>query len=284
MVAVVTNPDRPAGRGYELRPPPVKEAALRHGLQVLQPQKVSEPGFIGQLRALEPDVCPVVAYGKILPPSVLEIPPFGFVNLHFSLLPLYRGAAPVQRAIIDGRTSTGVTIMRLTEGMDEGPVLDGVETDIGADETAGRLGERLAVLGAPLLVSTLERLAAGTVTPQEQDHAAATYAPKIAPDEAEIDWSEEASTIANLIRGCNPVPGAWTTFRGSRLKIHAATPTPGVGEPGRIVDPARPVIATGANLLRLDSVQPAGKRPMSGTDFARGARLEPGESFGEDRG
>lgn len=279
IAAVVTNPDRPAGRGYELRPPPVKETALDRGLAVLQPQKASDPGFAAALRDLAPDVCPVVAYGKILPPQILDIPPLGFINLHFSLLPAYRGAAPVQRAIVDGLDVTGVTIMRLTEGMDEGPVLAVAETPIGQDETAGELGARLAEIGAPLLAETLVKLESGDVDPREQDHARATYAPKISTAEAEIDWTRPSASVRNLIRGLNPMPGAWTTFRGTRLKVHEASQVEGSGEPGEVVDAERLIVATGEGLLRLDSVQPAGKRPMSGVEFARGARPSAGERF-----
>lgn len=281
-MAVVTNPDRPAGRGYELKAPPVKVVAQDHGLHILQPAKASDPSFRDELQSLAPDVCPVVAYGKILPADLLEIPPHGFVNLHFSLLPEYRGAAPVQRAVMDGKTVSGVTIMLLTEGMDEGPVLATMETSIGERETAGELGARLAVEGAPLLVATLERLETGGVTPLPQDDAAATYAPKISSSEAEIDWGKHARAVDALVRGLNPAPGAWTTHRGARVKVHVVTPVEGEGDPGEVLDPSGPTVATGAGAVRLDSVQPAGKRAMPGGDFARGARLRKGDRFGSE--
>jgi methionyl-tRNA formyltransferase len=276
---VVTNPDRPSGRGMESKAPPVKQVALAAGLDVLQPDSARRPDVHERVASVDADVAVVVAYGKILPQSLLDIPRLGFVNLHFSLLPAYRGAAPVQRALMDGCKTTGVSIIVLTAGMDEGPVLAGKEVEIVADDTAGSLGERLAEIGAPLLVEALRGYAAGTLTPVEQDHAAATYAPKITTDEARISWEKEAHAIRNLVRGLNPAPGAWTTLRGSRLKVHRVTEHPDRAglEPGRLDGRDGLFAGTGGAPVSLEEVQMEGKRRMSGSELARGLRLEPGE-------
>ncbi len=279
VAAVVTNPDKPAGRGYELKAPPVKLAAEAAGLKVMQPPKARDPEFLEWFRAIGSDVAPVVAYGKLLPAEALAIPRLGFVNLHFSLLPAFRGAAPVQRAVMEGLEKTGISIMVLTEGMDEGPVIAASEVNIGPEETTGELGARLADIGGPLLVDALERYERGELTPVEQDHDKATYAAKIDNAEARIDWTEPAIKIHDLVRGLNPVPGAWTTLRGERLKIHRTQRVDGSGEAGMIVDPSGPAVATGSGALLLTEVQPAGKRPMSGSDFSRGARPGSDERF-----
>jgi len=281
VAAVVTNPDRPAGRGMKLRPSPVKERALRAGLEVLQPQRAKDPEFHDSLEKLAPDVSSVVAYGKILPASLLDIPPLGFVNLHFSLLPEYRGAAPVQRAVMDGRWVTGISIMVLTEGMDEGPVLATTEERIRDDDTAGSLGDRLAGIGSGRLVDTLVSYGAGLFTPVEQDHDRATYAPKVTTEEAAIDWARPSLAIHNQVRGLNPVPGAWTTLRGKRLKIWSTRPIVGRGlAPGELdVWDGVLVAGTGGAPVELTEVQLQAKKPMSGVDAARGLRLAPGERF-----
>jgi methionyl-tRNA formyltransferase len=283
VAAVVTNPDRPAGRGYEVQTSPVKQAALTAGLDVFQPDKVRDPGFAEWMRATAPDVAVVVAYGKILPAELLAIPRLGFVNLHFSLLPAYRGAAPVQQAVIDGQAETGVSVMVLTEGMDEGPVLATRRTPIGRQETAGELGDRLAVLGAELLVETLAAYGAGELEPTEQDHAAATYASKITSATAAIEWTDDPESIRNLVRGLNPVPGAWTTLGGTRLKVFrvSSADVTGLG-PGEISVTGDALVAGtgGGGSLRLDDVQAAGRKRMSGADLARGTRLAPGIRLG----
>jgi methionyl-tRNA formyltransferase len=280
VAAVVTNPDRPAGRGYDLSAPPVKLAAVELGIEVVQPKSARDPEFEAWLREVDPDVCAVVAYGKILPKAVLDIPRWGFVNLHFSLLPKYRGAAPVQRAVMEGDDVTGVAIMVLTEGMDEGPVLSMTEVAIDPEETAGELGDRLARIGGPLLADTLENYVAGRLEPQEQDHSAATYAPKITSDEARIDWERTAKEIVSLVRGLNPAPGAWTTWGDVRLKVHQASVTSGSGTPGAVLDPQILVVAAGEDAVRLDVVQPAGKKQMEGAVFSRGARLPDDATLG----
>ncbi len=281
VAAVVTNPDRPAGRGMELRPSPVKECALRAGLEVLQPQRARDPEFHDALEKLAPDVATVVAYGKILPASLLVIPPLGFVNLHFSLLPEYRGAAPVQRAVMDGRSVSGISIMVLTEGMDEGPVLVTTEELIRDDDTAGSLGDRLAAIGSASLVDALAAYGTGDLIPVEQDHDRATYAPKVTTEEAAIEWARPSLVIHNSVRGLNPVPGAWTTLRGKRLKIWATRPQAERDlAPGELdVRDGALIAGTGDVPVELTELQLQAKKPMSGVDAARGLRLARGERF-----
>lgn len=265
----------------QLRASPVKESALERGLEVLQPAKARDPELLERLEQMAPDVAVVVAYGSILPKTLLDVPPKGFVNVHFSLLPLYRGAAPVQRAVIEGRSETGVSIMVLTEGMDEGPVLARTATPIGDDDTAGSVGERLSAIGADLLVRTLSDYVDGDVAPEEQDHDLATYAPKITSEEAEIDWTRAVLQIRDHVRGMNPLPGAWTTLRGERLKVWAARVLPRTDlEPGEL-DAERHLVVGGADgALELTDVQLRGKRQMSGPDLANGLRLGSGERVG----
>jgi methionyl-tRNA formyltransferase len=269
---VVTNPDRPRGRGHELAPPPVKEAALRAGVEVAQPARAAD--VTEQLAALGVDACAVVAYGQILRKGLLAVPRHGFVNLHFSLLPAWRGAAPVQATILHGDRETGVTCFVLDEGMDTGPILLTRGTKVGPTETAGELVERLAILGAPLLVEAVLGLVDGTLEPVPQDDGAATYAPKISPHDAVLDWSASAEQVDRRVRAYQPVPGAHTTFAGGRLKVHVARIVPGTGEPGTIVAvddrTGAPVVACGHEALRLDEVQPAGRRRMSGAAFVNG--------------
>lgn len=280
MVAVVTNPDRPAGRGMSLRSSPVKGAAEDLGLPVLQPQSARSDDFHSELARLQPDVAVVVAYGKILPAALLGVPPLGFVNVHFSLLPAYRGAAPVQRALMDGVTETGVSLMVLTEGMDEGPVLARAITSVGPKETSGEVGQRLAELGATLLVQRLPSYAAGEIVAEPQDDSLATYAPKVTTDDARLDWERPATALHDQVRGLNPDPVAWTTFRGGRVRILRSEPG-GAGElaPGEVVGGKTLVAGTGDGSLKLVEVQMPGKKAMSGDDVARGLRLAPGERF-----
>lgn len=270
----MTNPDRPAGRGMDLRPSPVKVRAVDAGIPVLQPDKARDPAFHDQLRDLAPDMAVVVAYGKILPLSLLEIPPLGFVNVHFSLLPLYRGAAPVQRAVMEGRSETGVSIMVLTEGMDEGPVLARTATEISRDDTAGSVGERLATDGARLLVETLPPYSSGELVPEPQDDDLATYAPKITTDEARIDWTLDRKSISDHVRGLNPAPGAWTELDGKRLKVWQVDPAPDLDlSPGQLSPDL--VVGAGDGALRLVDVQLQGRKRMAGSELARGLRLPP---------
>jgi methionyl-tRNA formyltransferase len=276
LVAVVTQPDRPRGRGRAPVPSPVKARALELGLDVLQPGSPNEEGFDATLRSFEPDAIAVVAYGHILRPHVLEVAPA--VNVHFSLLPAYRGAAPVQRALMDGATGTGVSVFLLEPTVDTGPVLEREAVAIEPDEPAGELLARLAPVGARLLLRALDALEAGTATPVPQSGDDASPAPKIRPEETAIDWTQTADSIANLVRALNPNPGAHTTFRGRRLNVWRARAAAGSGEPGTVIQVApEPVVAAGLGAVALGEVQPEGKRRMSGADFSRGYRPAVGE-------
>jgi methionyl-tRNA formyltransferase len=274
VVVVITNPDRPSGRGHKLAPPPVKVAALEAGVEVWQPEKPRE--VLAQLRDLGLDACAVVAYGSILPQDVLDAGGRGFVNLHFSLLPTWRGAAPVQHSILAGDDETGVTCFVLEAGMDTGPVLTAARTRIGADETAGALMARLAELGAPVLVEAVRGLVDGTLTPEPQDHERATLAPKITPEDAALDWTRDADAIDRAVRAYNPMPGAHTTFDGARLKVHRVRPIAGRGQPGTVLgaDERGPVVACGSGAVRLEELRPAGKPRMTGAAFVNGYRPE----------
>jgi len=279
---VVTNPDRPAGRKLEPRPSPVKTAAIEAGIEVMQPEKARDPEFIAEIERLAPDFATVVAYGKILPAALLDIPRLGFVNVHFSILPSYRGAAPVQRAVMNGDAETGVSIMLLTEGMDEGPVLAVERTSIATDESAGEVGARLASMGSQLLIETLPAYTQGDLESVEQDGSAATYAPKIDPDESRIDWSLPAEKIRDVVRGLDPEPGAWTELADRRIKIIRAEPVSRTRlGPGELAwSGGALMVGTGTDPVELLEVQPAGKRRMSGAEMARGSRPAPGERFG----
>lgn len=272
VCAVVTNPDRPAGRGHALQPPSVKVSAERAGLAVWQPEKPRE--VLDDLRGLRVDACAVVAYGAILPVDVLAAGGHGFVNLHFSLLPSWRGAAPVTHALLSGDTRTGVTCFVLDKGMDTGPVLLAEETAVGLREAAGELTQRLARLGAPLLVRAVRGLVDGSLRPSPQDDLLASYAPKVVPEDARLDWTRTATELDRAVRAFNPLPGAHTTFAGARLKVHSAAVVDAEGPPGEVVrlDDAGPVVACGRGGLRMEVVQPAGKGRMPGPDFANGYR------------
>lgn len=279
VVGCVTQPDRPKGRSGTPAAPPVKTLALKHDIVVLQPQTPKEEGFAQTLASLQPDVCAVVAYGHLLPQDVLGVPRKGTVNVHFSLLPKFRGAAPVQRAVMAGETETGVSIFLLEPTLDTGPVIVQQRTPIEPDDTAGSLFERLSPTGAKALLEALDSLEHNTAEPLQQDDSEATPAPKIKPEDARIDWSRHASQVRNQIRGLNPAPGAFTTLDGRRIKVWAAALAPGTGAPGDLIDP--PVtIACGDGALQILELQPEGKRRMSPEEFARGARLGPTTRFG----
>ena len=284
---VLTNPPRPAGRGSRLTPTAVADAARSLDLPLLEVDRVRDGAGFDALDALEPDAIVVVAYGEILTPDVLDIPRLGAVNVHFSLLPRWRGAAPVQRAILEGDEVTGVTVMRMGEGMDTGPILATLETAIGPEEDAGSLGARLAELGAPLLVETLRALDAGRIEPRSQDHTAATYAPKLLPEERTIDWSQPADAVVRKVRAFAPDPGAVTTFRQGRLKVIVARGSPGSGgvadasAPGAVLTgDGNPWVNAWPGLVELVEVAPAGRKRMSGEGWARGARIDPVERLG----
>ena len=289
VALVVTNPPRPAGRGSVLRSTAVAEAAGAAGLPLLETAGVRSGDGSAALTALAPDAIVVVAYGELLTPDVLDLPRLGCVNLHFSLLPRWRGAAPVQRAILEGDAITGVSVMLMDEGLDTGPVLATREEPIAPEDDAGGLGERLARIGGALLVETLPMLALGKVESVAQGHVAAVYAAKIPPEERVLDWTHSAAALDRLIRALAPGPGATTTFRGQRLKLLRATPhAPG----GRSLstEPTRGElqpgtdggvrVATGAGTLELLEVAPAGRKRMDAAAWARGARIEPGERLG----
>lgn len=281
VVAVLTNPDRPKGRSKTPVPPPVKVAAEAHGIEVWQPLKPAE--VLDELTALGVDACAVVAYGALLPQRVLDAGGRGFVNLHFSLLPRWRGAAPVQHALRAGDEVTGITTFVLDKGMDTGPVLDRVEVAIDPDESAGDLLARLAELGGPVLVDSIRRLVAGQ-TPEPQPAEGATLAPKITPEDVRIDWEAPARAIHDLVRSAEPAPGAHTTFRGKRLKVRSTRLVDAFGEPGEVVERRSDgvVVASGAGGLLLARVQPEGKAVMDGQAFANGYRPEPGERLGDE--
>ena len=283
---MVTKADRPAGRGMRLAPRPTADRARELGLPLYQPERPRGEETRTWFRSQRADAAVVVAFGSILPKELIEIPPLGFVNLHFSLLPRYRGAAPVARALIDGVTETGVSTMVLTEGMDEGPLLARRSLPVEPDENMGSVGKRLAELGAGLLIESLGAYSEGELKPEPQDHSAATYAPKITDQEARIIWASERRSIRDLARALNPAPGAWTTLRATRLKVHGAQfPGPqGPLEssrlsPGELLADAELWVGTGDGALALTEVQLAGRRRMSGPELARGLRLEPGETL-----
>lgn len=290
VVAVVTRPPRPTGRGRRMRPTPVAKLAGSSAIPVLAPPRPRGEAFAAELAALEPDVFLVAAYGALLPAEILALPPHGSLNVHASLLPDYRGAAPVTRAILEGRRETGITIMRMEEGLDTGAVCLQATTPIESSDTAASLTARLAVLGGRLAVEALDRLEAGTLVETPQDPTRATYAEKVSTEEALLDWSRPAEAIELAARAFDPWPGAWTIWRGERLKVYRVTPLASGAERagaeaardwGEIVtlDPA-PVVRTGSGLLRLDVVQPAGARRMSGAEWARGRGVRAGERLG----
>ncbi len=281
VAAVVTQPDREKGRGRELAPPPVKPVALAHGLTVLQPRRIKLPEAQEELRRLAPEVQVVVAYGQILPRSVIDIPRLGTVNVHASLLPRYRGAAPVQWAVVNGEKETGVTTMLIDEGLDTGPTLLSRSTPIGPKETALELEARLAEMGAALLIETLDGLVRGTLVPRPQLHEGATLAPIIEKAQGHVDWTLPAEVIDRRVRGFYPWPGTTTSWSGRPLKILRASAVSGTGPeaPGTIVSADREglvVACGGGTRLRLHEVQPESRKPMPASAFAAGARLAPG--------
>ncbi|HTF59869.1 MAG TPA: methionyl-tRNA formyltransferase [Actinomycetes bacterium] len=294
VVAVVTRPDRPRDRrGGPPRPSPVKQAALAAGVPVLEPPSGRDPELPARLAATGADIGVACAFGYLLPDAVLAALPRGIINLHFSLLPAYRGAAPVQRALLDGVEVTGVTTFQIDAGMDTGPMLLAAQVAVDPREDAGALTARLAEVGARLTVETLDALAAGQLQPRPQPEAGASLAPKVTGEEARLDFSWPAARLADAVRAFTPAPGAWTTHRGRRLKVARATPAEGSGaslpEDGRpTLEPGRLALGPGGRLLvgaadqplELLEVQPEGRRAMSGAEFARGARLGPDEWLG----
>ena len=279
VVDVVTQPDRPRGRGQKLQPPTVKRRALELGLRVHQPARIRGEESLARLTDDGPDVIVVVGYGQMIPKRIREIGVYGCVNVHSSLLPKYRGAAPVNWALVRGETRTGVTTMRLVREMDAGDILLARETEIGPHETASELNRRLAPIGAELLLETLASLASGTVRPKPQDHSAATRAPLIKKEDGLVYWSWSAQSIYNRLRGFDPWPGIYSFFRGRRLRILAARPESDGGiEPGRVVlSEGRVCVGCGTGRLVLEQVQIEGRKRVSALDFARGSRPAPDE-------
>jgi methionyl-tRNA formyltransferase len=278
VAAVVTRPDAPVGRGRHVEPSPVAARARAEGLEVLTPLRARDPAFLDRLREIGPDCCPVTAYGALLPQAALDIPPHGWVNLHFSLLPAWRGAAPVQHAIMHGDDITGATTFRIVADLDAGPVYGTVTEPIRPTDTTGDLLGRLAVSGAALLVATLDGIENGTLSPEEQPAEGVSLAPKVTPADARVEWKLPAHVIDRLIRACTPEPGAWTEFDGGRLKLWPLIPQTGAGVP----DPLAPgelrverdavYAGTASRPVRLGDVQPPGKRRMPAADWARGLR------------
>lgn len=287
MVAVLTRPDARAGRGRTASRSPVAERAVAAGIPVLQPRSPREPEFLEQLADLAVDCAPVVAYGALVPQAALDLPRHGWVNLHFSLLPAWRGAAPVQHAIMAGDELTGAATFRLEAGLDTGPVFGVVTEPIGPRDTAGDLLGRLAVSGAGLLVATLDGIAAGTLVAEPQPAEGISLAPRIETADARVDWTLPAHVVDRRVRGVTPAPGAWTTWRGDRLRLGPVEPVaddiPAAAElaPGELaVGADGALVGAGRGAVRLGHVQPAGKRMLPAVDWARGARPAPGERMG----
>ncbi len=276
VVATYTQPDRPKGRGMKLVASPVKEVALANQIPVYQPENFKSEETVQQLRDLNPDLCAVVAYGRILPQSVLDVPKFGCINIHASVLPAYRGSAPYQWAVLDGLTETGVTAMDLCREMDAGNIIDISRTPIGPDETAGELLDRLAVLGADLLSKTLSRFASGPVESTPQDPAKVSFAPMLDKSMCPIDWSRNAQQVHDHVRGLHPWPVATMELKGQKFKVHATAIVDGTGEPGQILGLTKTglKIACGEGAVEIRSLQAEGGKRMAAPDYFRGHPLE----------
>ncbi|MBN1849092.1 MAG: methionyl-tRNA formyltransferase [Deltaproteobacteria bacterium] len=285
ILSVVTQPDRPKGRGKNLAASPVKELAVEHGIEVLQPERVSDPAFCSRVRAQEPDIIIVVAFGQILRKSLLEIPTWKAINIHASLLPKYRGAAPIQWAILHNEPQTGLSVMHMDEGLDTGPVLFQKAVRIKEDETAGQLHDRLALLGGDLIITALSRIAAGILDEQPQDHSKATYAPKIDKGMAHIDWTKDADYVSGLIRALDPRPGAYAIFGDNHIKLFSPRPSKKFSNdlvPGRVRHDMESGLAveTRDGALEIGEVQYPGKKRLSSRDFLRGFSLPDGTILG----
>ena len=281
VVAVLTRPDAPAGRGRKLHVSPIKELALEAGIEVLTPQRPREPEFLERLTELAPDCCPVVAYGALLPQAALDIPAHGWVNLHFSLLPAWRGAAPVQHAVLAGDDMTGATTFQLELGMDTGPFYGIVTEPIAAEDTSGDLLLRLASSGARLLLATLDGIADGSLEARPQPAEGVSMAPKLTVEAVQLQWTDPAIAIDRLARAATPSPGAWTTFRGRRVKVGPVRLTSVAGlAPGELqLAAGEALVGTATTAVKLGSVQPEGKALMAADAWARGLRLQPGDSL-----
>lgn len=273
LVGVVTQPDRPAGRGNKLTPPPVKVAADELGLATIQPQRLRQPEAMEQLKAWAPDLIVVAAFGQILRPEVLDLPRFGCINVHASLLPRWRGAAPIQACILAGDEESGVTIMQMDPGIDTGPMLSQRAIRLAEDETGGSLFERISALGAELLLETLPRYINGELSPQPQPAEGATYAPMLKKEDGLLDFGQPAIQLERRVRAMSPWPGAFFEWQGAPLKIHKAHVASGKADAGqRLIHNGLPAVGTAENLLVFDELQPAGKKSMPGKAFLAGAR------------
>ncbi|MFC3896698.1 methionyl-tRNA formyltransferase [Lentzea rhizosphaerae] len=279
VVAVVTRPDAPSGRGRKLERSPVGALADEHGIEVLTPAKAGDPEFLERLRALEPDLCPVVAYGNLLPQRTLDVPKFGWVNLHFSVLPAWRGAAPVQAAVRNGDDITGASTFRIVKELDAGPVFGVVTEKVRDRDTSGDLLTRLSISGADLLLSTVDGIEDGTLRAVDQPADGVTYAAKITVEDARLDFTAPAAAVDRLARAVTPEPGAWAEFRGERLKLGPVTPVDDVTLPAGevLVERKRVLVGTATTAVALGEVQAQGKKRMAATDWARGVRIEAGE-------
>ncbi|MEU1876924.1 methionyl-tRNA formyltransferase [Streptosporangium sp. NPDC020072] len=283
VAAVVTRPDAQSGRGRKLQPSPVAELAQEAGVEILRPVRAGDPEFLDRLRLIAPDCCPVVAYGALLPQSALDIPPRGWVNLHFSLLPAWRGAAPVQHAVLHGDEITGAATFQIVRELDAGPVYGVVTEEVRPADTSGELLARLAESGAGLLAATLDGIEDGTLEAVPQPAEGVSLAPKITVDDARVDWSAPAMRVDRLIRACSPAPGAWTEFRGLRVKLGPVRPASGAPSlaPGRIAASKNTVlVGTATHPVELGEVRPQGKRAMSAGEWARGVRLTEDDRLG----
>jgi methionyl-tRNA formyltransferase len=277
VVAVLTRPDAPTGRGRRMEPSPVRRVAEDHGIEVLTPPRPRDPEFLARLAEIAPDACPVVAYGGLIPPDALAVPAHGWINLHFSLLPAWRGAAPVQRALLAGDEITGACTFQIEQGLDTGPIYGTLTAEVRRTDTTGDLLERLSIDGARLLAATLDGIEDGTLHAIPQPDEGVSLAPKLSVEDARVDWKTPAGHIDRQVRACTPAPGAWTTLGGERVKLFPLAPLPGVTEvpPGRIVlDKRGMAVGTGSgHCVRLGEVQPQGRKRMAAADWARGLRL-----------
>jgi len=281
IVAAVTQPDRPKGRGQQTQPPPVKLLAEQHGIPVLQPLKVRAPEAIEEIRAYRPDLIIVIAFGQILPKTLLDIPRHGCINVHASLLPGYRGAAPINWCIINGETETGITTMMMDVGLDTGDMLLKMATPIFPEDTASSLHDRLSVLGAQAMAETLDLLREGNLSPEKQDDSLSSYAPMLKKEMGEIRWDSSGSSIINLVRGVTPWPGAYTKIDGKVLKIHSVKRGSSTGSPGMILASGKDGIeaACADGSIVIEELQLEGKKRLKAAEFLSGFRIEPGSTF-----
>jgi methionyl-tRNA formyltransferase len=283
VAAVVTRPDAQSGRGRQVHPSPVAQLAEESGVEVLKPPKAGDPAFLDRLREINPDCCPVVAYGALLPQATLDIPAQGWINLHFSLLPAWRGAAPVQHAVLHGDEITGASTFRIVKELDAGPVFGVVTEEIRPADTSGELLARLAESGAGLLLATLDGIEDGVLEARPQPSDGVSLAPKIGVDDGRVDWAAPALRVDRLVRACTPNPGAWTEFRGQRVKFGPVRQAPEAPklEPGEVAATKKSVlVGTGSHPVELGEVQPQGKRLMASTEWARGVRITDQDRLG----